>query len=130
MKITTGFKTLVAQAEAEIEALSPHQVDARIGEEGTLVVDIRDVREVKREGRIPDSVHVPRGMLEFWIDPESPYYRDVFAEAQEVIFYCNKGWRSALAAQTVQNMGGENVCHLQGGFEAWVNDIGRVEKES
>ena len=129
MKITTGFRALVANAEKETEALTPTEVDERIGREGTLVVDLRDIREVKREGRIPGSVHVPRGMLEFWIDPESPYYKDFFAAAEEVIFYCNKGWRSALAAQAVQNMGGENIRHMDGGFEAWVENVGRVEQK-
>jgi rhodanese-related sulfurtransferase len=119
---------LVARAESEIQALSPAEVDVRIGEEGVMLVDLRDIRELKREGKIPGSVHIPRGMLEFWIDPDSPYYKDYFDDACEVIFYCNKGWRSALATQTAQNMGVENVLHMSGGFERWVEDIGRVEK--
>ncbi|MGI9308882.1 MAG: rhodanese-like domain-containing protein [Gammaproteobacteria bacterium] len=129
MKITTGFRALVAQAESETEALAPTEVDTRIAKDGVLLVDIRDVREVKREGKIPGSVHVPRGMLEFWIDPESPYYKDFFDGAEEIIFYCNKGWRSALATQSVQRMGAENVRHMDGGFEKWVEDVGRVEKK-
>ncbi|MDP6437818.1 MAG: rhodanese-like domain-containing protein [Gammaproteobacteria bacterium] len=128
MKLKLGFMDLVARAESEIQALSPAEVDARIGEDGVLLVDLRDIRELKREGKIPGSVHIPRGMLEFWIDPDSPYYKEYFDDAREVIFYCNKGWRSALATQAVQNMGAENVLHMAGGFENWVEDIGRVEK--
>ncbi|MDP6149884.1 MAG: rhodanese-like domain-containing protein, partial [Gammaproteobacteria bacterium] len=97
MKLKLGFMDLVARAESEIQALSPAEVDVRIGEEGVMLVDLRDIRELKREGKIPGSVHIPRGMLEFWIDPDSPYYKDYFDDACEVIFYCNKGWRSALA---------------------------------
>ena len=128
MKLKLGFMDLVARAESKIQALSPAEVDVRIGEEGVMLVDLRDIRELKREGKIPGSVHIPRGMLEFWIDPDSPYYKDYFDDACEVIFYCNKGWRSALATQTAQNMGAENVLHMSGGFERWVEDIGRVEK--
>ncbi len=128
MKLKLGFMDLVARAESEIQALSPAEVDARIGEDGVLLVDLRDIRELKREGKIPGSVHIPRGMLEFWIDPDSPYYKEYFDDAREVIFYCNKGWRSALVTQAVQNMGAENVLHMAGGFENWVEDIGRVEK--
>ena len=127
MKLKKGFRELVAQAEQEIESLTPDEVDRRIGGDGVVLIDLRDIRELNREGRIPGSVHIPRGMLEFWIDPDSPYYRDFFDAATEIIFYCNKGWRSALATQTVQNMGAEQVCHMSGGFEKWVEEIGRVE---
>ena len=128
MKVTTGFRELVARAEAEIETLSPDEVDARIGNEGVVLVDLRDIRELRREGKIPEAVHVPRGMLEFWIDPDCPYYKkEFFDDASEVIFYCNKGWRSALAAQAAQNMGVDNVSHMDGGFERWNLDVGRIE---
>ena len=129
MKPTAGIKQLLAQAESEIEALSPAEVDARLANEGTLLVDLRDVRELKREGKIPESVHVPRGMLEFWIDPDSPYYKDFFADSKEIILHCNKGWRSALATKTLQDMGFDNVKHMTGGFGLWVQDIGRVEEK-
>ena len=131
MKITTGFRALVANAEKETEALTPTEVDERIGREGTLVVDLRDIREVKREGRIPGSVHVPRGMLEFWIDPESPYYREDFGSGKKFIFYCAGGLRSALAAQSVHRMGLAPVAHMAGGYGAWVAADGpTVEKEA
>jgi len=127
MKLKLGFKALVARAESGIEALTPSEVDERIGNDGVLLVDLRDIRELKREGKIPGSVHVPRGMLEFWIDPDSPYYKDFFDQAEEIIFYCNKGWRSALSTQTVKDMGLENVSHMSGGFDQWRKDIGRIE---
>lgn len=129
MKISHGFKQLVAQAESRVQSLSPQQVDQRMQVAGVLLVDLRDIREVKREGKIPGSVHVPRGMLEFWIDPESPYYRTFFDDAEEIILYCNKGWRSALAADTLQAMGLDRVAHLQGGLEQWLEDIGRIERD-
>ncbi len=109
-------------------ALSPVEVDEKLRQASVLLVDLRDVRELKREGKIPDSLHVPRGMLEFWIDPESPYYNSEFDKAEEIILYCNKGWRSALAAQTLQNMGIEKVSHMQGGMERWQSEIGRIEQ--
>lgn len=114
-----GYRALLEAAEAEIEALSPEQVAGLLGEESVLFVDIRDVRELYREGKIPGAFHASRGMLEFWVDPESPYYKDVFGSGKRFVFYCQSGWRSALATHTVQRMGLPNVCHLEGGFRAW-----------
>lgn len=127
MKPTTGFQTLVDRAESEVEAIGTDEVKKRIGNDGVLLVDLRDVRELKREGKIPGSVHVPRGMLEFWIDPDCPYYKSFFDDAKEIIFYCNKGWRSALSTKTVQDMGLTNVRHMRGGFDQWVKDGGEVD---
>lgn len=127
MKISKGIKLLVAEAESQVQSLTPAEVQQKLGESGLLLVDLRDVREVKREGKIADSLHVPRGMLEFWIDPDSPYYRTEFDAADTLILYCNKGWRSALAAQTLLNMGVDNVSHMQGGLERWIADIGPVQ---
>ncbi len=127
MNLKLGFKELFAKAESEIDSLAPSEVDKRIGSDGILLIDLRDIRELKKEGKIPGSVHVPRGMLEFWIDPDCPYYKDFFTQAEEIIFYCNKGWRSALATQTAKNMGLEHVSHMSGGFEQWIEDIGRIE---
>lgn len=110
--------------------MSPAQVRAALDSStgGLLLVDLRDVREVKREGRIAGSLHIPRGMLEFWIDPESPYYRREFDEVDSLILYCNKGWRSALAAQTLKRMGAEGVAHMQGGMENWKAEGGAIEQ--
>ncbi|NQV69734.1 MAG: rhodanese-like domain-containing protein [Pseudohongiella sp.] len=130
MELSKGFRQLVAEAESQVKSLSPAEVELKLQAqtEGLLLIDLRDVREVKREGKIPASLHIPRGMLEFWIDPDSPYYRSEFDQAKEIILYCNKGWRSALAAQTLQNMGVENVAHLQGGMEQWQAENGRIEQ--
>ena len=129
MELSKGFRQLVAEAESEINSLTPVEVQQKLQQqdEGLLLVDLRDIREVKREGKIPQSLHIPRGMLEFWVDPDSPYYRSEFDQAREIILYCNKGWRSALAAQTLQTMGVENVAHLQGGMERWQAENGPVE---
>jgi rhodanese-related sulfurtransferase len=129
MKITKGYTQLVAEAEQQIRSIESAELKQRLTnlDETTLLIDLRDVREVKREGKIPGSLHIPRGMLEFWIDPDSPYYRSEFDQAQELILYCNKGWRSALATQSLRGMGCENVAHLKGGMEQWQKDGGAVE---
>jgi rhodanese-related sulfurtransferase len=84
-----------------------------------VFVDIRDVRELEREGMIPNALHAPRGMLEFWVDPDSPYYKPIFGEGKKLVLYCASAWRSALATQTLQKMGVPNICHVEGGFSAW-----------
>lgn len=114
-----GYKDLLAEAEKEVELISIAAAAELVGDDGVIFVDIRDVRELQREGKIPGATHAPRGMLEFWVDPESPYHRDVFAQPKRYVFYCAGAWRSALAAQIVQKMGMTNVCHLEGGFTAW-----------
>jgi len=114
-----GSSTLVEEAEAQIRTLTPQQaLDLQAAGEAVLV-DIRDIRELKREGRIADARHCPRGMLEFWVDPASPYHKPVFSEDKTFIFFCAAGWRSALATKTVQDMGLEPVAHIGGGFKAW-----------
>lgn len=110
---------LVAEAEAEIETLAIDEALKLHGQRGVTFVDIRDVRELEREGRIPGAVHAPRGMLEFWIDPESPYHRKDFARGGRYVLFCAKGQRSALATQQLQRMGFGPVCHVGGGFSAW-----------
>ena len=117
INIKKGCKQLVEEAEAEIDTLSAEEAIA-LAADDTLIVDLRDVRELRREGRIPGSFHLPRGMLEFWIDPQSPYFKDVFNEDKRVVFHCNRGWRSALAARTAKEMGLQRVCHVGGGFVA------------
>ena len=124
-----GYQALVAAAEQEVEALSPAQLRAALNEStgSLLLVDVRDVREVKREGFIEGSLHIPRGMLEFWIDPDSPYYRREFDSAESLVLYCNKGWRSALSAHTLKRMGLDAVAHLAGGLENWKAEGGAVQ---
>lgn len=115
-----GYKKLVEEAEAEVETLSVAEAHELLGREDTVVVDIRDVRELWREGKILGALHAPRGMLEFWVDPESPYYRpELGAADKKYLLYCRGGWRSVLAARDLQNMGMTNVAHIDGGFEAW-----------
>ena len=120
LHLEIGYKALLEAAEAEIESVSPDEAAALHGDQNVQFVDLRDIRELQREGKIPDALHAPRGMLEFWVDPESPYYKDVFGSGKRFVFYCQSGWRSALATQTVQRMGLPNVCHLGGGFRAWM----------
>lgn len=126
MKI--GIKELVAQAEAKIETISAAEAIAKANSPETVLVDLRDIRELAREGKVPGAFHAPRGMLEFWVDPDSPYHNEIFSSGKEFIFFCNKGWRSALATATVCDMGLSPVCHIDGGFTAWVEAGGAVEK--
>ena len=114
-----GYRTLVEEAMAEVKTYSIQEARAKFGSPTVQFVDVRDIRELKREGGIPGAFHAPRGMLEFWVDPDSPYHADIFSSGKEFIFFCSKGWRSALATKTVQDMGLPNVAHIGGGFTAW-----------
>ena len=119
MKLKIGYKELIAHAMNQIETLSLEKAQALIGDGETVFVDIRDVRELEREGMIPNAMHAPRGMLEFWVDPDSPYYKPIFGEGKRLVLYCASAWRSALATETLQRMGVPNVSHIEGGFSAW-----------
>lgn len=119
MSMKKGYKALLAEASAQIKTYSIEEALARLADPNVLFVDIRDVRELEREGIIPGAYHAPRGMIEFWIDPESPYFKPVFGEPKEFIFFCAAGWRSALTAKTVQDMGLARVADIEGGFGAW-----------
>ena len=125
--ITTGYKALVEAAEREIETLPVEDAIKLAGRDDIVLVDIRDIRELQREGRVPGAFHCPRGMLEFWIDPASPYHKPVFAQDKKFVFFCAGGLRSALAAQTAQRMGLKPVAHIAGGFGAWKKAGGPVE---
>ena len=114
-----GIKELIAEAEKHIDAISVNEAEGMLNDDGVVFVDIRDVRELWREGKLPGATHAPRGMLEFWVDPDSPYHRDIFAADKKFVFYCASAWRSALATRTVQQMGMDRVCHVTGGFTAW-----------
>jgi rhodanese-related sulfurtransferase len=118
-KMKVGYKALIEAAEREIETLDTNAARALLGKDDVVFVDLRDVRELTREGKIPGAFHAPRGMLEFWVDPDSPYHKDVFSSGKRLVFYCQSGWRSALATQAVQRMGLEHVCHIGGGFSGW-----------
>ena len=117
--ITKGIKELCAEAETVVETWTVDEARNHLEDEDVVFVDIRDIRELWREGAIPGAVHAPRGMLEFWVDPESPYARDVFQSGKRFMFFCAGGLRSALAAKSVQEMGLSPVCHMAGGYSAW-----------
>ena len=122
MPITKGFRTLVDEANAQITTYTVAQVQARLaaGDPALQLVDIRDPRELEREGTAPGCVHAPRGMLEFWVDPASPYFKPVFGDdSKEFVLFCGAGWRSALATQALVDMGMTNVAHIDGGFAEW-----------
>ena len=125
--ITLGYKQLMKAAAAEVEDVTAEEALAMRGDD-VVIVDIRDIRELEREGRIPGSYHAPRGMLEFWVDPESPYHKPIFAEEKTFIIHCASGWRSLLANQTLQRMGLRPVKNLAGGFSAWKAAGGPVEE--
>ena len=124
-------KQLVDEALAQIETLSVEDAQSAVDAGKAQLVDLRDIRELKREGKIDGALHVPRGMLEFWIDPTSPYHNEKLATDKKLVFFCAAGWRSALATKTAKDMGFENVAHIDGGFGAW-RDQGApiVEPES
>ena len=120
MPITKGYQQLVAEAMAQVKTYSVAQVQARLHDAGVQIVDIRDIRELA-EGTVVGAYHAPRGMLEFWVDPASPYHKPLFAdESKEFILFCGAGWRSALAAKALQDMGMRNVAHIEGGYTEWV----------
>ena len=123
-----SVKQLVDEANANIETLPVEEAIATLTDDDVVVVDLRDVRELTHDGKVPGCFHMPRGMLEFWIDPESPYFKDLFHDDKRFVFYCSKGWRSALATQTAQRMGLKRVCHIEGGFEAWQKAGGPVAR--
>jgi len=120
MPITKGFQALVDEAMAQVITYSVDQVRERLNDSKVQIVDIRDPRELEKEGTLPGALLAPRGMLEFWVDPASPYFKPVFAdESKEFILFCAAGWRSALATKTLRDMGMTNVAHIDGGFTAW-----------
>lgn len=117
--IVKGYKALIEEANAEVKTLSVSDAQQLVGNSGVVFVDLRDPRELEREGKMPGAFHCPRGMLEFWIDPDSPYAKPVFQEDKTFVFFCAGGWRSALAAKAAQDMGLKPVAHIDGGFGAW-----------
>ena len=125
--ITVSSRRLVEDAEKEVETLPIEEAVKLHGRDDVVLVDIRDIRELQRDGRVPGAVHCPRGMLEFWIDPESSYHKPVFAQDKRFVFFCAGGLRSALAALAAQRMGLKPVAHIRGGFGAWKASGGPVE---
>ena len=117
--IVKSVKDLVAEANAKIQTISLAEAEGLLSSSKHVFVDLRDIRELQKTGKIPNAFSCPRGMLEFWIDPQSPYHREIFNQDKTYIFYCASAWRSALSTLTAQEMGLTPVCHLEGGFSAW-----------
>ncbi len=126
--ITKHVKDMIAEANTEVTTIPTKDAFALVDSEDHVIVDLRDPREIKRGGKIPGAFSCPRGMLEFWIDPESPYHKDVFNQDKTYVFYCASAWRSALSAQLAQEMGLEPVAHIEGGFGAWQKAGGPIEQ--
>ena len=126
-KLKTPAADMVAAARADIREIEAPDLIAMLEDPNLVVVDIRDVRERQRSGFIPGSFHAPRGMIEFWIDPDSPYFKPIFGEDKQFVFHCASGWRSALTLQTLQNMGFD-AAHLREGFSTWATQGGPVER--
>lgn len=125
-EIKLGCRDLVNEAKQQIEDISVQDAQKLDGVHN-VIVDIRDIRELKRDGKIPGAFHCPRGMLEFWIDPDSPYHKPIFQQDKKFIFYCASGWRSALATSVAVRMGLKPVANLDGGFSAWKDAGGSIE---
>jgi len=126
-KITKGYKQLLKEANKEIKTVSVDEAIAIYENDDYEFIDLRDFREIQRSGKVPGSFSCPRGMLEFWIDPESPYHKDIFSTDKTFVFYCASAWRSALATKAAKDMGLKNVCHIDGGFSNWEKSGGQVE---
>ena len=127
LNITRTVIQMVSEANEQVEEISVAIALRLVKQENILYIDVRDIREVAKTGRVLGARHVPRGMLEMWIDPETPYHREFFAEDRKFIFYCASAWRSALAAKTAQDMGLTPVAHLEGGINAWIDAGGPIE---
>ena len=128
--ITKSVKNLLTEANKSIETISVLEAIELLGSEEHIFIDLRDINELKREGKIPGAFLCPRGVLEFWIDPESPSHKELFNQDKKYVFYCASGGRSALSAKTASNMGLTPVCHVEGGFSAWKKTSDDIENVS
>ena len=127
--LKTSAAEMVKQACARIEEIEIPDLITMMDDPNVIIVDIRDIRERQRSGYIPGSFHAPRGMIEFWIDPQSPYHKEIFAQqGKKYVFQCASGWRSALTVATLQDMGFE-AAHLKEGFSTWAKQGGPVEQQ-
>ncbi len=119
MTLLKGYRTLLAEAANKVLPVVAEQASQGMYNPDVVLVDIRDIRELEERGQIPGALHAPRGMLEFWVDPESPYFKPIFGKAKSFILYCDSGWRSTLAAAALADMGLESISYLEGGFKTW-----------
>ncbi|MFY0310116.1 rhodanese-like domain-containing protein [Leisingera sp. D0M16] len=124
--ITKGVKALLAEANSLVDTMSVEDAKQKVLDENYVFIDLRDIRELQRSGMIPGAFSCPRGMLEFWIDPDSPYHKPVFNQDKTYVFYCASAWRSALSAKAAMEMGLKPVVHLEGGFTEWAKQGGPV----
>ena len=124
--ITKGIKALMAEANSLVETMPVEDAKQKVLDENYVFIDLRDIRELQRSGMIPGAFSCPRGMLEFWIDPDSPYHKPVFNQDKTYVFYCASAWRSALSARAAMEMGLKPVVHLEGGFTEWTKQGGPV----
>ena len=127
--INKSVKQMVADANEDITTLSIADARNLLNSPNHVIVDLRDIRELQRDGRIEGAFHAPRGMLEFWADPDSPYHKEIFATEGELVLFCASSWRSALAAKTLQDMGFTNIRDMEGGFTAWKTASLPITKE-
>lgn len=127
MKLKMTSQDMVQNARARIEEIETTDGIEMVGDQAIQIVDLRDPRELQKNGTIPGSFHCPRGMLEFWVDPDSPYFKEVFAQDKKFVFFCGAGWRSALSVATLQDMGFD-AAHLKEGFSGWQKAGGPIEK--
>lgn len=127
-KLVKSAAEMVAAARAGIEEIGTNELMAMVDDPNVVIVDIRDIRERQRSGYIPGSLHAPRGMIEFWVDPTSPYFKEVFGQDKKYVFHCASGWRSALTVATLKEMGFK-AAHLRDGFSDWVEKGGPVERD-
>ena len=125
--ITKSVKEMVAEANKEVTIIPAQDAIKLVDSDDHVIVDLRDIRELKRTGKIPGAFSCPRGMLEFWIDPASPYHKEIFNQDKTYVFYCASGWRSALSAKAAQDMGLKPVAHIEGGFTAWADTEAPIE---
>lgn len=130
MTLKRGYKQMVDEALERIQTISVADAQARLGDPNVAFIDIREGKELEREGAIPGAFNAPRGVLEFWVDPESPYFKEVFGSGKQFILYCQSAWRSTLATATLSDMGLISVCHMDGGFSAWKQAGGPIEERS
>ncbi|CUH87997.1 molybdopterin biosynthesis protein MoeB [Phaeobacter sp. CECT 5382] len=128
--ITKGIKALLAEASHVVTTMSVAEAKEKAQDPSYVFVDLRDIRELQRSGLIPGAFSCPRGMLEFWIDPDSPYHKPVFNQDKTYVFYCASAWRSALSAKQAMEMGLAPVMHLEGGFTAWEKEGGPIVPRS
>ena len=126
-QIVKSAKSLISEANQFVSTMSVEEAKKVLNHEDYVFVDLRDIRELKREGKIPNAFSCPRGMLEFWIDPESPYHKEIFNQDKTYVFYCASAWRSALSTKTAMDMGLKPVAHIEGGFSAWKKVDGMIE---